>query len=181
MKNIKRNESNGLPLGFENKYDFLVTRSEIFGHITIPDPFGNCQTFCARNINLVFQKYQTNKRNLSSDPWIYDLKEIAYFFIKAQMCASGKHQILIDIHDFTQYHNIVEELFKDNIVVKAPYTSTNGSKMCIYLLKLQGCINYINDVEKKEEEEAKRLAQIEKERLIASGQYKESEFTLPEK
>ena len=179
--NIEKN-SKGFPVGFNNENALQWTKVDNHSTHGILEPFGNCQTFVMGSVNGLFQKYQTNKRNLSSDPWIYNYKEIALFFIKMQMCNSSKKQVLIDIHDRDEYHQIIDELFKDNKVLKAPYVSTNNSKMCIYLLKIQGCINYITELERLEELEKQRKFEEEKARLIAEGKWVEPKIEpLPEK
>jgi len=178
--NIEK-DSKGFPIDFSNYATLQWTK--VANHSThgILEPFGNCQTFVMGSVNGLFQKYQTNKRNLSSDPWIYNYKEIALFFIKMQMCNGNKKQVLIDIHDHEQYHQIIDEIFKDNKVLKAPYVSTNNSKMCIYLLKLQGCINYITELERLEELEKQKKFEEEKARLIAEGKWIEPKIEpLPE-
>lgn len=179
--NIEK-DSKGFPVGFSNENALQWTK--VANHSThgILDPFGNCQTFVMGSVNGLFQKYQTNKRNLSSDPWEYNYKEIALFFIKMQMCNGSKRQVLIDIHDHKEYHQIIDEIFKDNIVFKTPYVSTNNSKMCICLLKLQGCTNYITELERLEELEKQRKAEEEKARLIAEGKWVEPKIeSLPDK
>ncbi len=153
------------------------------GCYALTDPHANCQTFSIGSLNNAFVKYQTNKhdRTRTSDPFIFDYESIAYVFLKFQHMCGKKPQVLIDIHDFKEYHQIIDEIFKDNIVVKTPYLSTNNSKMCLYLLKLQGAKNYVENIETQRKLEAKRLAEEEKARKIASGEWKEPDFKLPEK
>jgi hypothetical protein len=175
----------GYPKGFDVKGTEFIKAVEAssLSCFAIVSPHNNCQTFSIGTLDSVFIKYQTNlrTRTKSTDPFLFDYESIAYTFLKFQKTCEGKHQVLLDIHDFDYYHQVIDEIFKDNIVIKAPYVSTNNTKMCIYLLKLQGAKNYIENIEKTRAIEKKRLADEEKARKIASGEWKEPECTLPEK
>ena len=125
---LNRDDKTGYPKGFE---PFITGQAGAsapnIGCYALTNPNANCQTFSIGSLDNAFIKYQTNirERNKTSDPFIFDYESIAYVFLKFQVICAGKHQVLIDIHDHIHYHQIIDEIFKDNIVVKAPYISTN--------------------------------------------------------
>lgn len=172
------------PTGFNKKQCIYGTHVDNISSVySIEEPFGNCQTFSVGYINHLFNKYQTNvnDRTKTSDPFIYDYENIALSLLKFQFTSGKKLQVIIDIQDCEQYNQIINEIFKDHMVVKAPYISTNSNKMCLYLLKLEGAKNYILNIEKKRADEARQLEEERIAKLKASGQWKEPDFKLPEK
>lgn len=55
----------------------------------------------------------------------------------ATSLAINRHMFLLDLNNYKKHTVFIDEAFKDNIVLKQEYTSTNGSKMILYLVKTQ--------------------------------------------
>lgn len=85
-------------------------------------PFFNCQNFTIAGFNNAINKLS----NLSSSDLISVLKGMGF----------GRKLLMIDVH--TQYVPEVRNLFHDyEFLIDTPYTSTNGSEMHIFYIKLK--------------------------------------------
>jgi hypothetical protein len=166
---IKKDRGTMLPIGFTRKADATLVRDGQKSTFAILEPFGNCQTFAMGYVNTLISqncKYNSNEA-------IYNYYNIALEFVKYTSC-TGKRQVMIDIHT-GGYEKVIDHIFKDAIVFKQPYKSTNGSSMCIYLLLVQGAIDFVN----KQDKIAIDAKQAEVERIISQTGII-PEFKLPE-
>lgn len=115
---------------FEIKYtykdDFGGSRTNSYGWLST-SPTANCQLFSLAQANNFFA-------NVKGVDLIKTLQLIG-------KTAGAKQIMLIDVNQ--SYFNKVEELFKpENVIIKTPYLSTNGSNMCIYLLRMKFIYDY---------------------------------------
>lgn len=157
---IPKDRNTNYPLNYKVETTARMVKSSINNTTTfaIPEPFGNCQTFAIGYANNIFAnnlKPRLNNREIPE----YDYYDIALDFIKYKLCA-GKLQVIIDIKANYEYTKIINTIFANHIVIEAPYTSTNTSQMCIYLLRIQGAVDYVSKIDKyrreKEQEELEK-------------------------
>lgn len=87
--------------------------------LVIFSPVANCQ-FCS------FRDITTFSANVEDKEFYQGLSEIRKVV--------QKKMLLIDIH---QVNTSLHTRIKDYIISSMPYDSTNGSKMCMYLINLE--------------------------------------------
>lgn len=96
----------------DNGYNFTI---HFYRYFT-----GNCQLGCIAYANNFLQKVNSDK----------DIKEL-FTSLKQQLGRSYPPQFLFDVHQ--NFAPLVRDYF--DVVVDAPYTSTNGSLMNIFIVK----------------------------------------------
>ena len=84
-------------------------------------PFGNCQIFVVGWFCHLLKFCKTKEDILKQ---VYEI----------QKCADNRKLMMIDVN--INLVEEVEEVFKNKIHKKTPYTNTNGSRMCMFLINL---------------------------------------------
>ena len=167
---IPKDRKTMLPIGFTRKTEHPICRNGSNSTFSNPEPFGNCQTFAMAYVNSLLAKH-TRFFNTGT---VVNYRPIAEEFIKYHICAGNKQQVIIDIHDTLSNKDTIDTIFGEHIVFKQPYRSTNGSSMCIYLLRIKGASDYVDKLIQLETENKQK----EIERII-SETGKSPEFKLP--
>jgi hypothetical protein len=156
---IPKDRKTMLPIGFTRKNEHTVCRNGFDSTFSNPEPFGNCQTFAMAYVNSLLAKH-TKYLNTST---VVNYRPIAEEFIKFHVCANNKQQVIIDIHNTISNEDTINTIFGEHVVFKQPYRSTNGSSMCIYLLRIKGALDYVDKLIQLETENKQK----EIERIIS--------------
>lgn len=103
-----------------NKYSFKLYKNNILtynGYFYLDAfPTMNCQFYSIGCMNIVL------------------LAENPLELLKIAQNKALKKMMLVDIHQGAEEARLEEIFPKEHIVIKSPYTSTNGSKMVLYLI-----------------------------------------------
>lgn len=96
---------------------------------TCPSPTGNCQVYSISYFNNIISLFNSLEDRV-------DMLSIA-------QRSSGKMLVTLDVNE--KFAPNVEEIYgTENIVFKNPYTSTNNSKMIMYLINTVKIRDYIS-------------------------------------
>lgn len=110
----------------QNSYDFIVTLKALTGtysfnlHFFV-SPTSNCQLYSIGHIEYLIKVFSGTKEDMKALlRACWNLKTL------------NQRLVILDVH---QIHCTKLESFFD-VVTKNPYTSTNGSLMCLYIVNL---------------------------------------------
>ncbi len=107
-------------------YTFSVRNNYSFIFTVTRAPTNNCQVSSIGAMNYILSYTKSKSEKTYKEDTLAIIKE-AYSLIKQELL-----QIIIDVQD--KWIKTVEECFV--VMCKQPYTSTNGSKMCLFLVKI---------------------------------------------
>lgn len=147
------------PKTFEGGHNYAGT------FYTYTAPTGNCQIFSIAQFNSLLVNLATNRHNTSKGRLLPDKTLNTKYYnddnsFKYNICkkslfkvlhkvvynTGNKAIMLLDINDLKSYISAIDEIFKDQIITKQPYNSTNGSKMVLYLIKTETIRNYKDEI-----------------------------------
>lgn len=87
-----------------------------------PSPTGDCQTYSVSNVDQIL-----NKKN-------------ALDIFKAVHTKILKKQLLMNVREDQNAYKQLKEMFKGDIIIEQPYTSTRDSSMCMFLVNTRKLI-----------------------------------------
>ncbi len=87
-----------------------------------PTPTGDCQTYSIANADQILAK-----------PNALDI-------FKAIQPKIGKKKLLMNVREDGAAYKQLKELFKGDIIIEQPYTSTRDSSMCMFLVNTRKLI-----------------------------------------
>lgn len=117
------------PRADDRTYSTKIVLEESGTHIYFfQGPTYNCQFSSIGRMECVLDQGPKESKDILKQLW--SLYKIPMF--------------LVDVHNYDRYHTAILEVFgKENIVFRQDYTSTNQSKMSMYLLKTNKLQNLI--------------------------------------
>ena len=101
---------------------FAVKLSGVAVAYVFTSPTGDCQTYSIANADQILAK-----------PNALDI-------FKAVQPKVGKKQLLMNVREDGAAYKQLKELFKGDIIIEQPYTSTRGSSMCMFLVNTRKLI-----------------------------------------
>lgn len=103
------------------QFNILIKSKHPFNLIVTKELTGNCQLWSIGNFHYLLAKPYCTGINVGEA-------------IKRCWTSVNKNLLLIDVRQ-SPYVELIDKMIPSNLIIsKVPYTSTNGSSMCIYLI-----------------------------------------------
>lgn len=102
------------------RYDIKVS-NVICAHMYL-SPTGDCQTYSIANVDQILAK-----------PNALDIFKVVQLKV-------GKKQLLMNVREDDAAYKQLKKLFKGDIIIEQPYTSTRDSSMCMFLVNTRKLI-----------------------------------------